>query len=116
VARLIAKSTSAPDGGPPGWGFRTPEKAKIRRRSVLTGKAYEHGRKDRGVDRHPLTDLAMTAPIDEVTDGLHDHVGVVKVDVMTGVHGVHVLAAGRKGGQTHDPAAGRAPVRARVRP
>jgi hypothetical protein len=47
VARLIAKSTSAPDGGPPGRDFRTPEKAKIRRRSVLTGKAYESGERAR---------------------------------------------------------------------
>ena len=41
AARLMAKLTSAPGGGPPGWGFRIPENAKIRRCSVLTDQAYE---------------------------------------------------------------------------
>jgi hypothetical protein len=59
-----AKSTSAPDGGPSGWGFRTPEKAKIRRRSVLTGKAYEFGvtRPRRRRHRHRGLERRVLAP------------------------------------------------------
>jgi hypothetical protein len=42
---------------------------------------------------------ASAAPPDELLDGLHDRAGVVKMDIMVGVHGVHVHAARRKSGQ-----------------
>jgi hypothetical protein len=38
----------------------------------------------------------VTALVYEILDGLHDHDRVVKVDVMTDVHGVDVRGAGRK--------------------
>jgi hypothetical protein len=46
----------------------------------------------------PLCRALTTLP-DEILDGLHDYAGVIKVDTMVGVHGVHVHAARRKGGQ-----------------